>query len=180
LYSVLRRYNTSGVDFSWHDGVFGFGLAPLVNNDRTLYFTPMSGTRAFAVPTSALRNETSLDDAFTVLPQRGGGINSQWHAGATAMSNSGVMFYNLVTRDAVACWNSQLPYLPNLQGEVARDPVTLNFPNDIKIDEYNNIWVLSNRLPRYAKLIYVNLEGEEGFQRSKIKTRDCKMSFNFQ
>ncbi|XP_065353121.1 protein yellow-like [Cloeon dipterum] len=144
------RYNTSGVDFRWHDGVFGFGLAPVVNNDRTLYFTPMSGTRAFAVPTSALRNETVIDEStFTVLPQRGGGVDAQWHAGATAMSSNGIMFYNLVTRDAVACWNSRLPYLPNLQGEVARDTVTLNFPNDVKVDEFNNVWVLSNRLPRY-------------------------------
>ncbi|KAF4518375.1 hypothetical protein B566_EDAN007102 [Ephemera danica] len=144
------RYNTSGQNFMWHDGVFGFGLAPEVSGDRTLYFAPMSSFRAFAVPSSVLRNETeNTHAAFTVLPARGGGLGGQWHAGASAMSRSGIWFYNLVTRDAVGCWNSRLPYLPALQGELARDPVTLSFPNDIKVDAHDNVWVLSNRLPTY-------------------------------
>ena len=68
------------------------------------------------------------------------------------------MFFNLVTRDSIGCWNSQQPYgyKPELLGIVAHSNESLSFPNDLKIDHelHQSIWVLSNRLHQfiYSKL----------------------------
>lgn len=61
------------------------------------------------------------------------------------------MFYNLVTRDSVGCWDSRKPYKRSNLGVVAKSSETLVFPNDIKIDQEprQSVWVLSNWLPYY-------------------------------
>ena len=70
---------------------------------------------------------------------------------ASAMDRRGVLFQNLVTRDAVGCWNSARPYTRAALGEVQKDHRRLSFPNDLKVDneEPQNLWVLSNKLHDY-------------------------------
>lgn len=60
-----------------------------------------------------------------------------------------VIFYTQVTRDAVGCWNSKKPYTVENQGIVDSDSVTLNFPNDLKVDPTGRLWVTSNRLANF-------------------------------
>ncbi|XP_049948363.1 protein yellow-like [Schistocerca serialis cubense] len=153
---LAARYQLHGVSFRWTDGVFGLSLSPAHSGtgDRTLFFHPMSSFREFAVLSSILRNETAAktsDDEFHLLEEPRGLRDA--HASASAMDRRGVMFYNLVTRDAVGCWNSAQPhgYRMSLQGIVAQDNVTLIFPNDLKVDHElrQNLWVLSNRLPLF-------------------------------
>lgn len=74
------------------------------------------------------------------------------------------MFYNLVTRDSVGCWDSRKPYKRSNLGLVAQDEETLVFPNDLKIDQEKrqSVWVLSNKLPFY---LY------EGLDHDKINFR---------
>lgn len=64
------------------------------------------------------------------------------------MDRKGILFYNLVTQDAVGCWNSNKPYKRFYQGTIPQNKDTLNFPNDLKIDleKRQSVWVLSNRL----------------------------------
>lgn len=61
------------------------------------------------------------------------------------------MFFNMVTRDSVWCWDTRKEYIPRNLGVVATSNVSLVFPNDIRVDhdEDPNVWVLSNRLPMY-------------------------------
>ncbi|XP_063240684.1 protein yellow-like [Bacillus rossius redtenbacheri] len=152
------RFELHGVVFRWTDGVFGLSLSPekAPDGDRTLYFHPMSGDKEYAVPTSVLRNRTAAEDdagadAFVRLGEPR--YPSRAQASASAMDRRGVMFYNLVTRDAVGCWNSGQPrgHVPDLQGVAAADAETLRFPNDLKVDqeERQSVWVLSDRLPGY-------------------------------
>nr|CAD7416489.1 unnamed protein product [Timema poppensis] len=123
----------------------------------------MSSFREFSVPTSVIRNETASDahpEAFSPLGEPRYATKGQ--SSASAMDRRGVMFYNLVTRDSVGCWNSNQPggYIPALQGVVAHSNVTLVFPNDLKIDHERrqSVWVLSNRLPVY---LYSDLDPKE-------------------
>nr|CAD7431437.1 unnamed protein product [Timema monikensis] len=162
---MAAQYELHGLSFSWTDGLFGLSLSPLdpKTGDRTLFFHPMSSFREFSVPTSVIRNETASDahpDAFSPLGEPRYATKGQ--SSASAMDRRGVMFYNLVTRDSVGCWNSNQPggYIPALQGVVAHSNVTLVFPNDLKIDHERrqSVWVLSNRLPVY---LYSDLDPKE-------------------
>ena len=159
---LASRYTLNGITWRWYDGVFGIALSPVDpdTKDRSLIYHPMSSFREFVVPVSYIRNKTLADlnpDAFQPLGEPRAIRNGQ--SAAQAMDRRGVLFQNLVTQDSVWCWNSQQPYgyKPELLGVVAHDNVTLNFPNDLKIDNelQQNVWVLSNRLPQY---LYATLD----------------------
>lgn len=62
---------------------------------------------------------------------------------------SNVLFYTQVNKDGVGCWNTQKPYTPDTQGLVDSDSNALVFPNDLKVDRENNLWVLSDRMPQF-------------------------------
>lgn len=62
---------------------------------------------------------------------------------------SKVLFYTQVNKDSIQCWNSDTAYTPNTQGIVFSDSDALEFPNDIKIDDNGNIWILSDKMPRF-------------------------------
>lgn len=55
------------------------------------------------------------------------------HSTAEIMDDTGLQFFNLVDRNAVGCWNSQLPYAPVNHAEIARHDEALIFPADVKV-----------------------------------------------
>ncbi|XP_031334671.1 protein yellow isoform X2 [Photinus pyralis] len=141
-------FNVGGINFQWDDeGIFGMILSPLQQDGyRTLFFGPLASNREFAVSTQILNNASKVDDGyhdFVALEDRG--PNS--HVTARAMDDTGVMFYNLVDRNAVGCWNSVLPYKPEYMAVVDSDHEGLIFPVDIKVDRNRNLWVMSDRMP---------------------------------
>ncbi|XP_044253766.1 protein yellow-like [Tribolium madens] len=148
---LAAAYNVHGLEFEWVDGIFGMALSPYNKKvkDRVLYFHPMSSFREFFVKTSIICNETGwsdVKDAFKVMGQSRGKFG---HASASGMDRNGIMFFNMVTRDAIGCWDSRKPYKRDNIGIIARSTKTLVFPNDLKIDleKKQSVWVLSNRLP---------------------------------
>ncbi|KAK7870497.1 hypothetical protein R5R35_002903 [Gryllus longicercus] len=161
---LASKYDVHGVRFRWTDGVFGLALAPEdALGDRLLFFHPLSSFREFAVRTSVLRNESlagEQTEAFAPLGEPRAA--ERGHASGAAVDRRGVLFYNLVSRDAVGCWNSRQPagHRMDLQGIVAQDNVTLQFPNDLKVDQERrqSVWVLSNRLHEY---LYRKLDPRE-------------------
>lgn len=159
---IAARFVLDDVTFRWMDGIFGLALSPLdkKTKDRTMFFHPMASFREFAVQTSVIRNETYANDHpddFKILGARG---RNQSHSSASAMDRRGVLFFNLVTQDALGCWDSAKPYGRSTVGHVAQNHSLLNFPNDLKVDreEPQNIWLLSNRLHLY---LYRNLSRDE-------------------
>ncbi|KAJ8894814.1 hypothetical protein PR048_000121 [Dryococelus australis] len=153
-------FNIAGLNFQWEEeGIFGMALSPLgADGYRTLFFHPLASHREFAVSTAVLRNKELADksyDKFVALPERG----PLSHVTASVMSDEGVMFYNLIDRNAVGCWNSRLPYVPGNQGMVDRDNERLIFPSDVKLDVHGNVWVMSDRMPVFllSKLNYSDI-----------------------
>ncbi|KAJ8959627.1 hypothetical protein NQ318_021814 [Aromia moschata] len=159
---LAASYKLHDLGFYWMDGLIGMALSPYndYDQDRVLYFNPMTSFREFYVRTSVIRNETGWMDRkadFKILGQgRGpsGQVASSW------MDRNGILFYNLVTRDAVGCWDSRKPYKMENLGVVAKSSKTLVFPNDLKTDQEprQSIWVLSNFLPYY---IYATLNEQQ-------------------
>lgn len=150
---IINRYDLHGLTFHWTDGVLGMALSPLdVNDDRTLFFHPMSSYREFAVPTSILRDQkSSAEHPEKFIPIGKARAKDYGHSSGSAIDPNGIMFFNMVTRDSVWCWDTRKEYVPQNLGVVGSHNVSLVFPNDIKVDhQYDpNVWVLSNKLPMY-------------------------------
>ncbi|KAG5680008.1 hypothetical protein PVAND_009541 [Polypedilum vanderplanki] len=153
--------NVAGINFQWHDGVFGMALGKLNNDygDRTLYFHSLASTYEFSVENAVLKNETfstspssALYHSFNFLGSRG--LNSQSSSEVyDAITN--VIFYTQINRNAIGCWNIKKPYISENQGIVANDDEVLIFPNDLRLDGDGNLYVLSNRMPIF---MYSNLD----------------------
>ncbi|KAL3274484.1 hypothetical protein HHI36_015867 [Cryptolaemus montrouzieri] len=150
---LAAAYKVHDLEFQWTDGLFGLalGLWDKQKEDRILYFHPMSSFREFYVKTNVICNETGWDkvkDAFRVMGQSRG---KNGHVSASAIDKNGIMFYNLVTRDSIGCWDSRKPYKRSNLGVVAQHNEKLVFPNDIKVDkeEKQSIWIVTNKLPFY-------------------------------
>ncbi|XP_015591221.1 protein yellow isoform X2 [Cephus cinctus] len=150
---LSSRYELHGLHFQWTDGIFGIALSPIdINGDRTLFFHPMSSFREFAVSTSVLRDEKTADDnPEKFVPIGRPRAKDFGHSSGSAIDKDGVMFFNMVTRDSVWCWDTRKEYIPQNLGVVGQSNVSLVFPNDIKVDHEDDpsVWILSNRLPMY-------------------------------
>lgn len=143
-------FNIGGLNFQWgEEGIFGMALTPIKSDGyRTLYFSPLASHREFMVSTRILRDETRVEDSyhdFSYLDER----NPNSHTTSRVLSDDGIMLFNLVDQNSIGCWHSSMPYSPRFHGIVDRDDDGLVFPSDVKIDENQNVWVLSDRMPVY-------------------------------
>uniref|UniRef100_A0A1B0FMQ5 Protein yellow n=1 Tax=Glossina morsitans morsitans TaxID=37546 RepID=A0A1B0FMQ5_GLOMM len=147
---LAGNYSIGTVEFQWDDGLYGLALSKAQSDGyATLYFHPLSSTMEFAVNTMILRNKTLATSGkiyrkFKILGSRG--PNAQ--AGASFLDQlTGVLFYALPNLNAVACWKtSNRAYTIKSQGRVYMSPVEMVFPSDVKVDDQDRLWVLSNRL----------------------------------
>lgn len=150
-------FNVAGLNFQWgEEGIFGMSLSPIqADGYRTMYFSPLASHREFMVSTKVLRDEAGVEESFhqfQYLKERGPNA----HTTSRVMSENGLQLFNLIDQNAVGCWHSSLPYSPEYHGVVDRDDVELVFPADVKIDEEENVWVISDRMPVFliAELDY--------------------------
>jgi hypothetical protein len=74
------------------------------------------------------------------------------------MSKDGILLYNLVSRNAVGCWNTHQPHYEGLCGTLYQDDEKLSLPNDLFVDTEDHAWVLSDRLHKY---LYKELDSSE-------------------
>jgi Major royal jelly protein len=154
-------YNIAGLNFQWgEEGIFGMALSQMQPDGfRTLYFSPLASHREFSVSTKVLRDSTRLEESFHDFSffkeERAGNA----HTTSRVMSETGVMLFNLVDQNAVGCWDSSTPYSPQNHGIVDRDDEALVFPADVKVDETNTVWVISDRMPVFliADLDYTDI-----------------------
>lgn len=143
------RFVFTGINFQWgEEGVFGITLSPITEDGfRLLFFHPLASNREFVVSTKILRNPKLTSEEiyhdFVVLESRGPG----GHITSHYMSDDGILYFNLIDRNAVGCWNSRLTYEPSNLGIIDWDDEALIFPSDVKVDTLNNLWVISDRMP---------------------------------
>ncbi|CAO1395766.1 unnamed protein product [Diamesa tonsa] len=150
---VMGNMDVDDVNFQWHDGIFGLALGRLQNRngDRTVYFHAMISSNEFTVSNRVLKNETysTSSESFNEFKLLGcRGPNSQSSI-EVFHPETDVIFYTQINKDAIGCWNIKKNYEMDTQGLVDSDSHTLVFPNDLKIDRYGNLYVLSNKLPVY-------------------------------
>lgn len=160
---VQGNLNVGGVNFQWHDGIFGMALGKIYNDfgDRMVYFHALASTNEFCVKNSVLKNESlSISyHAFKLLGSRGPESQSSVEV---FDAKTEVIFFTQINNNAIGCWNTRKPFTIENQGIVAADNFTLLFPNDLRTDSEGNLLILSNRMPLF---IYSKLpEEEENFR----------------
>uniref|UniRef100_A0A8D8VW47 Protein yellow n=1 Tax=Cacopsylla melanoneura TaxID=428564 RepID=A0A8D8VW47_9HEMI len=159
---LFGDFTMGDVNFQWQTGIYGMSLSPLTrDNFRVMYFHPLASTMEFAVTTKVLQNR-SLDFSrsnfdFKVMGSRGPGSQS---AASSLDEETGVIFYSLLVRSGVGCWNTFRgeEYNEKSLGLVAEDNTTLNYPMDVRVDRNGILWVLSNKLPAF---LYSSLKPDE-------------------
>lgn len=149
---LASNFTLHGLNFQWADGVFGLSLSPVDQFvDRILFYNSLASYREFFVPTSVLQNPAKVNNSMTDFNLLGESRGVTGQASASAIDRRGIMFYGLVLRDTVACWDTRKLYRKRTQGVVASNRETIIFPNDIKVDQeiQQNVWVITNRLPMF-------------------------------
>lgn len=184
---LAAAYKVHDLEFEWTDGIFGLSLGPVDRrkNDRLLYFHPMSSFREFRVWTSVICNETGWSDVKNAFQVMGQSRGKSGHVSASGMARNGVMFYNLVTRDSIGCWDSTKPYKRTNLGVIAQNSETMVFPNDLKIDkeQRQSVWVITNKLPFYLYRTLnpsaINFRIMSAYVDEAIKENVCDPDFGY-
>lgn len=108
----------------------------------------------FNVSTEVLRNEELLAKnpleaygKFQILGDRG----ERSQSGASFYDKkSKVLFYGLLQLNAIACWRTtNRNYTMTSQGRVFMNDELMVFPSDLKVDQDDTLWVISNMLPAF-------------------------------
>lgn len=131
------------------------------------------------MPNSVLKNETLATSptsfhAFSFLGSRGDGTQS---TSEVFDHSTSVVFYTLINKNSVGCWNTLKPFTTENQGIIANDSELLVFPNDLTVDKNGNLFILSNRMPVYmfsALKPETNYRIMMGSTRELIKGTPCE------
>ncbi|XP_029166728.1 protein yellow-like [Nylanderia fulva] len=130
-----------------HDAVHvdGIALSPASNDNRKIYYSPLSSFRLYSIPVSALR-----DNATNIAPyvKELGRKTSQ--TDGMAMSATGVLYFGLLADDAIAMWDTKAVAAFNTgQRIISRDHLLTQWPDSFAFDEDGNFWCVTNRLQNF-------------------------------
>lgn len=182
---LAGNYSIGGISFQWPDGLFGVTLTEMQPDGfAILYFHPLSSTDEFAVSTRVLHNETLATSQeiyrnFALIGSRG--LNGQSGASFYDQTTK-VIFYTMPNMNKLACWRTTSKKNYSIEsGNVYESPVELVFPNDVKVDDKNRLWVLSDNLQKfiYAEMDknIVNFRILSANVKDAIKNTECDTSF---
>ncbi|KAF5288324.1 hypothetical protein FQR65_LT12058 [Abscondita terminalis] len=154
---AFGTYKISGYSFDLMDGLLGMELSPLrPNQDRILYYHAMSSGTEQWVYTSHLRNKTMYIDNPSPAPELFNVYSGQRHTQSPAMAidRNGIAYFGLASDLSMNCWNTATEYGRNNIGEVARDPVRLQFASGVKVITNKlgkqELWFVTMRFQRMA------------------------------
>lgn len=159
---AATAFVVGGVQVQWRDGAFGVALSERrrrADGYRTLYIQVMAGTRMFSANTRALQqavNGTASGPEYPRLRDHGRRLPGMQAGPVSADPVTGSLFYALANRDAVGCWNPGRyeQHGPNTTAVLVTDSARLEYPADVKVDAASNVWVLSDRMPRFRYRVH--------------------------
>lgn len=148
-YPMHGHFNLNNEQFDLMDGVLSLALSPPLDarKDKKLYFHSLASVRESWVSASVLRNESNFKDNENIVP--GEFYVSQGtrpaQAAASVMDGEGAaVFFSVLTKNSLNCWNPRLPYNENNIVELDRDDETFQFATGMKIirDRNNKEWLM--------------------------------------
>jgi hypothetical protein len=160
------QFAVNGITISAPINIAGIALGPeirtsndrvVVNEDREVYFCPLSSQHLYSVNTTVLRDENrargvaDYDNSIKDI-----GLKPSQTVGMV-MDNQGILYYGLLGNSAVGRWDSRTPFSSG-QRLIARDLKYLEWPNSFTFDPTGNLTVLTNSL---AKFIFGKMNLDE-------------------
>ena len=139
-------FNGVYVDINWN--IAGLALSPIsYSGERRLYYSPVSSYSLFSIPTSVLKDEIRAVGDVSAYVQTHGRKTSI--SEGMAMDSRGVLYYGLLGENAIAKWDTNLPFEGNQQ-TIAQDNKLLQWPASFGFDsQLMNLTVVSNRLQNF-------------------------------
>ncbi|XP_023012970.2 yellow-1 [Leptinotarsa decemlineata] len=154
---TASAFKVNGVMINVPLNIAGIALGPrihksanriIVDEDREVFFCPVSSLHLYSINTTVLRNEmNSLNDGEYQGEVKDLGLKASQTVGMT-MNNRGILYYTLLSTNSIAKWDTHTPFQTR-QRIIARDPRFLEWPNSFAFDQSGNITVLVNRLNRF-------------------------------
>jgi hypothetical protein len=124
--------------FDLMDGVLGLALSPSRNNkrDKTLYFHSLASVRESWVSAELLRNESNFENNINRVADKfyvSQGTRPGQSAPSVMDAEGAALFFSVMTKNSLNCWNPRLPYNENNIVELDRDDVTFQFASGLKV-----------------------------------------------
>ncbi|PSN37921.1 hypothetical protein C0J52_12240 [Blattella germanica] len=153
-YPLHGHFELNNEHFELMDGVLSLAISPNLNSrgDKMLYFHSLASVRESWVSTSVLRNESNFKDGINRVPEmfyvsQG---TRPGQAAASAMDGEGAaVFFSVLPKNSLNCWNPRLPYNDENIVEIDRDDVTFQFASGLKIIQDRKgkewVWALTSR-----------------------------------
>jgi hypothetical protein len=136
-YPLSGHFQLNNVEFDLMDGVLGLALSAPQNDkkDKTLYFHSLASVRESWVSTAVLRNESNFQDNINAVPDKfhvSQGTRPGQSAPSAMDGKGAALFFSVLPKNSLNCWNPRLPYNENNIVELDRDDVTFQFASGLK------------------------------------------------
>ena len=152
----VRSLSFNGVYVDITSNIAGLALSPVsYSGERRLYYSPLSSYSLFSIPTSVLKDENrAVSDVSAYVKNHGRKTSI---SEGMAMDSRGVLYYGLLGENAIAKWDTNLPFEGN-QIKIAQDNNLLQWPASFGFDsQLMNLTVVSNRLQNFlAGRVHLN------------------------
>jgi hypothetical protein len=137
-YPLSGHFNLNNEQFNLMDGVLGLALSPSQNGkkDKTLYFHSLASVRESWVSAELLRNESNFENNNNAVAHKfyvSQGTRPGQSAPSAMDGEGAALFFSILTKNSLNCWNPKLPYNENNIVELDRDDVTFQFASGLKV-----------------------------------------------
>ena len=137
-YPLYGNFELNNQEFDLMDGVLGLALSPPQNEkkDKTLYFHSLASVRESWVSAALLRNESNFRNSFNKVANKfyvSQGTRAGQSAPSAMNGEGSALFFSVLTKNSLNCWNPKLPYNEKNIEEVDRDDVTFQFASGLKV-----------------------------------------------
>ena len=137
-YPLHGHFKINNAEFDLMDGVLGLALSPPQNDKKgkTLYFHSLASVRESWVSAELLRNESNFQNYINRVADKfyvSQGTRAGQSASSTMNGEGSALFFSVMTKNSLNCWNPKLPYNEQNIVEIDRDDVTFQFASGLKV-----------------------------------------------
>lgn len=118
------------------------------NFERNVYYSPLSSYHLYSIPASLLRDpefarRATPRDVLAAVTDVGLKVSQ---TDGMIMDNRGVLYYGLLKDNAIAQWDSYVPFTYENQLIIAKDDNYIQWVDGMSFDEEGYLYVVVNRL----------------------------------
>lgn len=153
------NFTSQGYPLTTVQNVNGIALSPDCGQNRTLYFSCLTGYNLYSVSNFILKNKQlsggKISKYITDLGQK------LTQSAGMAMDESGYMYHGLQPLDAVAVWDTSRPLCEDRI--ISQDHEKLGWPDSAVIDNEGRFYYITNNLLKFT--------GQKEFNKTDVNFR---------